>query len=191
MKLKIALLLMMLLIPLSQSSATTFTVPSNPLWTDTGISVLATQTVTFTGATAAWSPAGGIPLSGPGGFFLAGGQSDEWITNQQHGELLGFIGNPALNLNAGPPRVIAQNAPGLFVIGDTTVPVIETGRAGELWLGFNDDFASNGIGDNTGTASVTVTLSGVARVPEPTTLVLLSAGLVGLSLVRRRKLPQY
>jgi len=136
--------------------------------------------VTFTGATAAWSPVAGV-LSGPGGFFVSGGTFDEWITNHQLGELLGFIGNPALNLNAGPPRVIAQDAPGLFVIGDTTVPVVETGRAGELWLGFNDDFASNGIGDNTGTASVTVTLSGVARVPEPASLFLLAFGLAALA----------
>ena len=112
-----------------------------------------------------------------------------WITNQQHGQLIAFIGNPTLNLNAGPPRVIPQNDPGLFVIGDTTIPVVETGRAGELWFGFNDAFATNAIGDNTRTASVTVTIPGgvTVPVPVPATLLLLSASVLSLTLVRCRR----
>jgi len=189
MKRVTVVVLMMILIPVSQSSASTstFTVPAIPLWTDSGLSVLATDVVTFTNATASWSYAGGVPPFGPGGVFLAGGGSDEWITNQQHGQLIAFIGNPALNLNAGPPRVIPQNDPGLFVIGNTTIPVVEIGRAGELWFGFNDDFATNAIGDNTGTASVTVTIPGGVTVPVPATLLLLSAGFLSLNLVRRRR----
>jgi hypothetical protein len=185
------LLLIMVLIPVTQSSATSFTLtPGAALWFDTGITVGAADTVTFTGAVATWSFAGGVPALGSGGSLLVGGGPDEWITNQQHGELIGFIGNPALNLNA-VPRVIAQNDLGLFVIGGSSTAgvvgpaVTETGRSGELWLGFNDDFASLGVGDNSGTGSVDV--NGVSTVPEPSTLLLVATSLAGVGALARRR----
>jgi len=185
------LLLIMVLVPVTQSSATSFTLtPGTALWLDTGITVGAVDTVTFTGAVATWSFAGGVPALGSGGSLLVGGGPDEWITNQQHGELIGFIGNPALNVNA-VPRVIAQNDLGLFVIGGSSTAgvvgptVTETGRSGELWLGFNDDFASLGVGDNSGTGSVDV--NGVSTVPEPSTLLLVATSLAGVGALARRR----
>ena len=177
----LVVMLASLILPFGQASATTIGVTSNPLWTNTGISVLAADAVHFTGASASWTYTGGVPNFGPEGSFLACCAFDEWITNLQHGQLIGFIGNAALDLNAFP-RVIAQDDPGLFAIG--AGPITETGRAGTLWLGFNDDFATAGIGDNVGSGSVDVTLK---PVPEPATLLLSGTTAAGLGLARWRQ----
>jgi hypothetical protein len=173
-------LVMVLIIPVSKSSATTFTVTANPCWTDTGITVLATDTVIFANATANWGA--GIPGDpfGPGGLY-SGNPSDQWIGTGYQGELIGFIGNSSLDLNTYP-RVIFQNDIGLFEIGATILPVTISGLSGKLWLGFNDAYWSNPY-DNFGTASVDVT-----TVPLPTTLLLLGSGLLRLANYRRRKL---
>ncbi len=89
-----------------------------PLWTDAGITVIASDTLNFSNASASWSWGSGIPSFGPGGNTQPSLAFDEWITNAQHGELIAFMGSVA-NLNAGPPRAISQNDPGLFVL-DTT-----------------------------------------------------------------------
>ncbi len=96
--------------------------------------------------------------------------SDEWITNGRHGMLIGYIG-------ADPYAVRNQaNAPGMFEIGTATV--LASG-VGTLWLGFNDDRASNNTYDNYGTVTV--------NVPDPaSTLLLFGTGLAGIIAVRRR-----
>jgi PEP-CTERM motif-containing protein len=177
-----------LLVLISARQSAAIPVTSNPLWTNTGITVLATDTVSFTGAAAAWTFGVGVPLFGPAGTFLASGGPEEWVTDLQHGELIGFIGGSGLNLNASP-RVIGQNDSGLFAIG--AGPFTETGRAGALWLGFNDDFASGAISDNVGSGSVDVDVSapaGPSAAPEPATLLLFGTTLVGLGAVVRRRM---
>jgi hypothetical protein len=107
-----------------------------------------------------FAPAGGgwtyqpLPLFGPEGVSVAwcALDFDEWITNQQHGQLIGFIGNAALDLNV-KPRAIAQNDPGLFAIG--AGPQALSGRAGKLWLGINDGY-DTGTNDNDGSVTVNV-----------------------------------
>jgi hypothetical protein len=140
-----------------------------------------------------FAPAGGgwtyqpLPLFGPEGVSVAwcALDFDEWITNQQHGQLIGFIGNAALDLNV-KPRAIAQNDPGLFAIG--AGPQALSGRAGKLWLGINDGY-DTGTNDNDGSVTVNVdaTSSDLAPVPEPATLLLFGSTAGGLALARWRR----
>jgi hypothetical protein len=163
------LFLIVFMIAVTQASATTFTVSSNPLWSDTGVTIHATDTVTFSNATGSWTWQVGYGPYGPDGSYNPSYKWDEWFQSGNHGALIGFIGNPSLNLNNNP-RVISQNEPGLFEIG--TNNVIIHGLSGKLWLGFNDDYTNNVIGDNSGTVSVNVTVN---RVTMPPILFLLLA----------------
>jgi hypothetical protein len=153
----------------SVAGAATITVPSIPVWTDSGIDLTPGDTLFVHGAAGMWN--WGTSYSfGPQGDYQPGLAWDEWIPNGQHGELIGYIG-----VN---PYAAVQNDFYLFGIGTGTVT--RTGDTGRLWLGFNDDFSSGGVGDNSG--SVTV----CASVPEPATI-LLWAGLGALGLVVARR----
>jgi hypothetical protein len=184
---RLLLVLLLVLVPLSQASATPIGVTASPLWTNTGISVLTTDTVSFTGAAASWTyqfpPSGHDPF-GPAGVSVADDlKFDEWIQNGLHGQLIGFIGN-VLDLNADP-RAINQGDSGLFEIG--AGPTSVTGKAGTLWLGFNDGYVT-GINNNFGTGSVDVNLDAdLAPTPEPATLLLFGTTAGGLALVRWRR----
>jgi len=50
------------------------------------------------------------------------------------------------------------------MIGSSTI--VLTGVTGELWLGFNDEYGSNNIDDNTGSVNVDITTT-----PEPATFI--------------------
>ena len=183
---RLLLVLLLVLVPFSQASAASIQVDASPLWKDTGISLLTTNTVSFTGATGLWTHQG--DLYGPGGVDVTGMASlinDEWIQNAHHGQLIGFIGSAALNLNA-LPREIPQGDAGLFEIGDG--PQTLSGRVGRLWLGINDGYGS-ATSDNGGfvTVNVDVTSSDLAPVPEPATLLLFGTTAGGLALARWRR----
>jgi hypothetical protein len=162
-------------------------VTADPLWKNTGISVVGTDTVSFTGATASWTyqfpPFGHDPF-GPEGVSVPDGfKFDEWIQNGLHGQLIGFIGN-VLDLNADP-RVINQGDSGLFEIG--AGPTSVTGKTGTLWLGFNDGYVTGTI-ENFGSGSVDVSVNAdLAPSPEPATLLLFGTTAGGLALARWRR----
>jgi hypothetical protein len=124
----------------------TITVSSNPLWTDTGIALAPQNNLVVHGASGLWSYASSVAPFGPNGDFQPQLTGDEWITDGQHGQLIGFVGNS--------PCSHRQNDLAFFVIGTGTVSL--TGKSGELWLGFNDDFATHATGDNTGSVTVRV-----------------------------------
>ena len=152
-----------------QLGAAVVTVTANPLWTDTGIALGASDVVTISGASGSWSWGG--PLHGPDGDYQPGLAWDEWITNGYHGQLIGCVGlvdpNPDHSL-------IPQNDPSLFAVGTGAVSL--SGVSGKLWLGFNDDYASYAVGDNSGSVTVDVTV-----IPEPISLVVWSV-VAGLSI---------
>jgi hypothetical protein len=75
---------------------------------------------------------------------------DEWLTDGQQGQLIGFVGDNPYNQG--------QNAPGFFAVGTATVGLTGLSGSAELWLGFNDDFGlpPQAIFDNTGSVTVQV-----------------------------------
>jgi autotransporter adhesin len=132
---------------LSPARAASITVSSNPLWTDTGITLTAQSAVTIHGASGSWN-FGGAPCGdfGPDGCYVDWLAWDEWIINGYHGQLIGFVGDN--------PYSASQNDSRLFTIGTTTVTV--SGVGGKLWLGFNDAYVSGIFYDNTGSVTVQV-----------------------------------
>jgi len=138
----------------SIASGQPIVVTANPLWTDTGIAVATTDVVQIYGATGAWKAEVNVPFAGPDGSIRCDLVWDEWISDAHSGQLIGFVGSNPNNTN-----VVIQNSPALFVVSTNSVTF--TGKAGELWLGFNDAFASRypsnqGVNDNSGSVTVTV-----------------------------------
>jgi hypothetical protein len=160
------------------------TVTSNPLWTDTGITVAADETVNIT-ATGLWIWGGGIPFTDAGGQDLVGTQwsgfvTDEFVQNGYQGMLIGFMGTS--------PGSFGNYASGpFFAIGDAST--FTTPASGDLWLGFNDDEYSNAVDDNVGTQLVTLTGDfTTSEVPEPSIAMLLINGILAAVCFMRRKM---
>jgi len=174
-KLLIVLLGLILVVSFSQASATTYSLNAVDLWANTGLTVTATDTLCFSNSTADWSW-GTSYTFGPGGDIVNNGfLYDEWIPNNLHGEMIGYIG---AKTPTDLPRTFVQNEPGTFEIGVTPVGGLKiTGFAGTLWIGFNDDFATNATGDNYGIGSVDVNF---CPAPLPGSLLLLGSGIVGM-----------
>jgi hypothetical protein len=134
----------------AQISDTPLIIPSNPIWTDTGITLQSSHNITVHDAAGSWTFATNSGFYGPDGLFAPQANSSLFITNGQIGQLIGFIGDN--------PYGVVQNDSRLFAVGSGSISL--TGRVGKLWLGMNDDYTNQngGASDNAGSLSVTVTL---------------------------------
>ena len=122
---------------------TTVTVPSNPLWTDTGIYLFAGESVTIQ-ANGSWRWVSNVPNCGPDGIFCV--INDTFLDDGMQAELIGFIGYE--------PASIPHVSP-YFAVGSSRSLNVVT--SGELWLGFNDDAFGHFTGDNSGYVTATIT----------------------------------
>jgi hypothetical protein len=167
------------------ATAQMLTVSSDPLWTDTGISLGQFEAANIT-ATGTWNTEVGAAngSSGPDGLPLTGeynllGWSDGFLAGANKGELLAYVGVDPYQGHWGDASFFPA-ATGYWAIGSEgslTAP-----EAGELWLGFNDDAQSEDVSDNSGSLQVDIQI-----VPEPASCTLAGVGLMIMALTLKRK----
>jgi hypothetical protein len=156
---------------ISYSEGSTVVVKSDPLWTNTALTLNIGDTVTIT-ASGSWQFDTSSGSVGPNGVVHPGGEYDVFYSAALHGALIAYIGADPYQGHWGDGSFFPQ-ATGYRNIG--TSALFTSDKAGKLWLGMNDDAVGQGTYDNSG--SVTAQIS-VQPVPEPNcfTLVLMGAG---------------
>ena len=141
----------------THSQAVTLTIPNNPLWTDTGLTLSAGNQLVIT-ASGSWYFGDGQTV-GPAGAPFDSAPFDRFTSAAAHGELIGYIGADPFQGHAGDGTFFPQ-ATGYLVVGNGIS--FTSGSSGKLWLGINDDAVSGNILDNSGSMSVQISF-----VPEP------------------------
>jgi hypothetical protein len=139
----------------------TVVVPSNPLWTDTGLDVNIGQDVTIT-ASGSWTW-GYYPSFGPDGDAPWSDSSamDNFLYQANHGELIAYVGSDPTQGHMGDRSFFPQTT-GYWAIGSSGQ--FTSDKSGKLWLGFNDDAVTGAVGDNSGTVTALITTT-----PSPPT----------------------
>ena len=136
------------------------TVTANPLWTDSGLTVSAGQTLTISAsgtwswASGEWTDADGTIISNP----------DVFLSGANQGSLTAYVGtHPPYEDDTGANRwgdasyFPRPTGNGYWLAGKRAT--ITTDRTGELWFLFNDDATGQYIDDNAGTLEVRVTIN--------------------------------
>jgi len=143
-------------------------VTSNPLWTDTGRTINIGDTVSIT-ATGTWTWADwyGAWFGPDGESGTAGsptGSYDYFLYGANHAELIAFVGPDPYQGHWGDYNFWPQTT-GYWAVGSSGSFVSD--KAGELWLGINDDAATMDVGNNSGAVTASITVMSVTPViPE-------------------------
>lgn len=138
-------------------TTTQVTVTSDPLWTDTHLSLKAGQTIAIN-ASGSWNWGQAQANFGPDGDpstpFGYYGDEFEGFDLVDHGRLIGFVGPDPYQGNWRNSAFFPQTS-GYLSIGSGET--FTTPYGGELWLGFNDDAVAGGVNDNTGQVVANIT----------------------------------
>jgi len=132
-------------------------IPANPLWTDTGISLVCGDHVIIT-ASGSWCWQDPTGCSGPEGGDGAHSDEFEHFDSTDHGRLEGYIGTDPYQGHWGDCPFWPRS--GYLNVGADEDFVVHIGdNEGPLWLGINDDACSAFVDDNTGSQSVAITVN--------------------------------
>lgn len=193
---------------LSASGATVVSVDSQPGMVDSGLTYLAGTVlqITATGTVDLANRSGGYFVDADGTIVTppapASG-AEIWFTTHATTVGVPVAGSSKTPLLADKPNFFGADFGELLagfttlanpvsfsdftfvVVGSGSTFIVPGSGSYYLWLGVNDTHSMNGVSflrtDNTGSFTVSI-----AEIPEPGTFVLLGAGMLALSLLRRR-----
>jgi len=139
------------------SASSAIVVTANPLWTDTGLIINNGNIVSIT-ASGTWNGGFGGDVGPDGGTPCC--TYDMFLVNPTtlQGELIAFVGSDPYQGQWGNGSFFPQTT-GYWGIGSSGSFV--SNKSGKLWLGFNDDAVSQGVGDNSGSVAALVTVNTV------------------------------
>ncbi|HUI07740.1 MAG TPA: hypothetical protein VL486_12125, partial [Verrucomicrobiae bacterium] len=129
---------MLCLLGIPNVKAESLAVSSNPLWTDTTLSLQIGDSVTIT-ASGSWQFDYVHGSCGPDGMYVEENLYDRFYSGALQGALVAYVGPDPYQGHWGDESFFPQ-ATGYWNIGSSAQ--FTSDKDGELWLGFNDDAVS-------------------------------------------------